>query len=316
MIKQLLTLCLALQLLGGIALADKTTFVDGNAATRSPGTRVTATFLNAVNLHRHDGKNVDGSGVLDYAHDTGAANAIAITLAPALVAHVEGMPVYLKVASPNTGPTTLAINGLAPVEIVHRDGSSMAAGDLLANQIIGVAYNGSHYQLTLYEPPLVTNVLTVGGQTAAQLSPPGALQAFAMPTSPVGWLPCDGRVVSRTTYAALFAAIGSTWGAGDNVTTFHLPDLRGEFLRGWDNGRGIDTGRVFGAEQLDAQQPIAGTLATSNGGTGPFQENGISVSAFDKGGSATGTTFDSSLVVRTAPENRPRNIAIFYAIKY
>jgi len=66
-----------------------------------------------------------------------------------------------------------------------------------------------------------------------------------MNAAPDGWRACSGQAVSRTTYAALFAAIGTEYGVGDGSTTFDLPDLRGEFLRGWDNGRGVDSGRVL-----------------------------------------------------------------------
>jgi microcystin-dependent protein len=57
--------------------------------------------------------------------------------------------------------------------------------------------------------------------------PPGLIEIFGGPTIPTGWLECNGSAVSRTTYAALFANIGTTWGSGDNITTFNLPDLRG-----------------------------------------------------------------------------------------
>ncbi|WP_336145552.1 phage tail protein, partial [Klebsiella pneumoniae] len=61
-----------------------------------------------------------------------------------------------------------------------------------------------------------------------------------------------GAAVSRTTYAALFAVTGTVFGVGDGSTTFNLPNLRGEFVRGFDNGRGIDTSRVFGSAQSGA----------------------------------------------------------------
>ena len=77
----------------------------------------------------------------------------------------------------------------------------------------------------------------------------GMVSGFAMATAPAGWLKCNGAVVSRTTFASLFARIGTVFGAGDGVTTFAVPDLRGLFLRGWDDGRGVDAGRVFGSFQ-------------------------------------------------------------------
>lgn len=77
----------------------------------------------------------------------------------------------------------------------------------------------------------------------------GMVVAFAMQTAPSGFLKANGAAVSRTLYADLFAAIGTTFGAGDESTTFNLPDFRGEHIRGWDDGRGVDSGRVFGSWQ-------------------------------------------------------------------
>ncbi len=70
--------------------------------------------------------------------------------------------------------------------------------------------------------------------------PTAAIFAFPASSTPPGYLVCDGSAVSRITYADLFAIIGTTYGSGDGSTTFNLPDYRGKFLRGWDNGSGID----------------------------------------------------------------------------
>ncbi|WP_339496323.1 phage tail protein, partial [Pseudomonas sp. RA_105y_Pfl2_P56] len=77
----------------------------------------------------------------------------------------------------------------------------------------------------------------------------GMVSAFAMNAAPPGWLKCNGAVVSRTAFAGLFARIGVVFGEGDGSTTFGLPDLRGLFLRGLDDGRGLDPARVFGTFQ-------------------------------------------------------------------
>ena len=140
---------------------------------------------------------------------------------------------------------------------------------------------------------------SLGGST-----PSGAVLAFAMTTAPSGWLECNGAAVSRTTYAALFAAIGTVFGVGDGSTTFNLPQLQAEFIRGWDNGRGVDTARVFGSSQADAFKSHThdyGSSATAVGGAG--------VNAIERTGNgivtdATGGT-----------ETRPRNVALMYCIK-
>lgn len=94
----------------------------------------------------------------------------------------------------------------------------------------------------------------------------GMMAQFATTTTPTGWLKCNGQLVSRTTYASLFAfatAAGlvseATWSGGsygnfsvgDGATTFRLPDLRGMWTRGLDESRGIDSGRAIGVYQAD-----------------------------------------------------------------
>ena len=73
-------------------------------------------------------------------------------------------------------------------------------------------------------------------QTSTGQLPPGTVVSFAGSKVPTGWLPCDGKAVSRTTYSALYTALGSSHGAGDGKTTFNVPDYRGRFLRGLDEG--------------------------------------------------------------------------------
>jgi len=77
----------------------------------------------------------------------------------------------------------------------------------------------------------------------------GMVAAFAMTAAPPGWLKCNGAAVSRTAYPRLFGWLGTHYGAGDGTTTFNLPDMRGLFPRGWDDGRGLDPGRAFGVYQ-------------------------------------------------------------------
>jgi len=84
-----------------------------------------------------------------------------------------------------------------------------------------------------------------------QAVPTGSVHMMATTTAPSGYLKCNGAAISRTTYAALFAIIGTTHGAGNGSSTFNVPDLRGEFVRGWDDSRGVDSGRNFGTSQGD-----------------------------------------------------------------
>lgn len=266
----------------------KTVFSD----TPPQGTVVTAAFLNAVNSHRHTGENADGAGALDYAVATGSSNAYAITLTPALTAHIPGMPITMKANHTNTGAATVAVNGMAAVTIKRRDGSSLAAGDILSGAIVALSYDGTNYQLI--------------SQDQGAALPVGEIAFFAMSTAPTGWLKANGAAVSRTTYADLYSAIGTTFGAGDGSTTFNLPDLRGEFLRGWDDSRGVDSGRVFGSSQADEFKAHThdvkyDPMRLNGGGGGPAVDWGSSLSTT----TSTGGT-----------ETRPRNIALLACIRY
>lgn len=98
------------------------------------------------------------------------------------------------------------------------------------------------------------------------LMPSGTVLYMARPTAPSGFLKANGAAVSRTAFAALFAVIGTTFGSGDGFTTFSLPDLRGEFLRGWDDGRNQDPGRGLGSLQLDETRAHSHTGSTATNG--------------------------------------------------
>ncbi|WP_239427702.1 phage tail protein [Snodgrassella communis] len=174
----------------------------------------------------------------------------------------------------------------------------------------------------LYNPRKINGVPFDGTQDI-NATPAGAVMYFAMDAAPVGWLKANGAAVSRTLYANLFAAIGTRFGAGDGKTTFNLPDLRGYFLRVWDDGKNIDSGRGFGSEQGDAIRNISGFCSGGNvffdKFTGAFFDTGtrlsVNVSTGEKNNMTDDFAFDASRVVPTAHENRPRNIALLACIK-
>jgi microcystin-dependent protein len=158
------------------------------------------------------------------------------------------------------------------------------------------------------------------------LMPVGAVQAFAMNSAPSGWYPCNGDAVLRTgTYAALFAAIGITYGGGNGTTTFNVPDLRGIFVRGSgaQTISGTTYNKTFAAKEGDAIRNIQGTLTIQNAAigslTGAFSNNGNSTQ-FGGGNFNSGSwptlAFNAANVVPTADENRPANIALLYCIKF
>ena len=91
---------------------------------------------------------------------------------------------------------------------------------------------------------------------------PGMVRTYAGATVPAGYLKCDGKAYSRTAYAALFAAIGTRYGLGDGSSTFNVPDCRGDALRYYDDGRGIDAGRALGSEQMSQNKSHTHGLST------------------------------------------------------
>lgn len=137
---------------------------------------------------------------------------------------------------------------------------------------------------------------------------PGTIMYWPTSFAPSGWLKANGAAISRASYADLFSLINTFYGAGDGFSTFNLPDLRGEFIRGFDDGRGVDVGRVFGSNQ--AATEIATTVFQA---AFTYYSNADSLRA--------GNTISGAGVAGYwRPENyirmRPRNIALLPCIKY
>lgn len=158
----------------------------------------------------------------------------------------------------------------------------------------------------LDKPMARTNLSVYSKTESDQINPAGAVGFFAQSSAPAGWLKANGAIVSRSTYSRLFAAIGTLFGIGDGSTTFALPDLRGEFIRGWDDGRGVDTGRSLGSFQADDFKAHTHTVVRGNGDTppggalNPDSENGGTIPTSSTGGA----------------ETRPRNRALLACIRY
>ena len=159
--------------------------------------------------------------------------------------------------------------------------------------------------------------------------PAGSVTCFAHSSVPSGWLECNGANVSRSTYATLFAAIGTTWGTGDGSSTFGLPDCRGEWVRGWDNSRGVDSGRSIATTQSDQNKSHTHSASVTDPGhahnllygAGAFGGTSGATTVRDSGtitdriGSNT-TGISISNTSQGGTEVRVRNIAMMYIIKY
>ena len=173
--------------------------------------------------------------------------------------------------------------------------------------------------------------------------PSGSVFCMAVATVPSGYLECNGAAVSRTTYAALFAIIGTAYGTGNGSSTFNLPDLRGEFVRGFDNGRGVDNGRSIASSQssqfgqhnhnvsASSSSSVSdpGHTHTANYGQGNLVSSGGAFGLRDSGNADrirnanTGISVSTSTSISqsnrggtsNSSETRPRSIAMMYIIK-
>jgi microcystin-dependent protein len=154
-------------------------------------------------------------------------------------------------------------------------------------------------------------------QIVAGIVPVGGIMAWPTSTPPAGFLHCNGQAVSRTTYASLFAVISDDYGPGNGSTTFNVPDLRGEFLRGWDNGAGTDpdaasrtdrgdgtVGDNVGTKQADELKahthPEDASASLTQAAAGGFNVHTL----------ATGVTGSTG-----GNETRPTNVGMMFVIK-
>ena len=166
----------------------------------------------------------------------------------------------------------------------------------------------------------VNGTITATNFVGNGIVPVGSIFCIAHNTQPDGYLICNGQSVSTTTYPALHAVIGYTYGGSGG--SFNVPDLRGEFVRGFDAGRGVDSGRALGSAQAQDWKGFyqTNTIQTGSGGwahnnvymgktTYPTSYTGnLFTGKWESPGTAIGTAWDSS-------EIRPRNIAFVYIIK-
>ena len=168
----------------------------------------------------------------------GTSAAFTLTPIPAITSLIANQRFRVKFNAASTGTPTLAINGLTAANLQQYDATgTLVTATLGLNQLTDVEYNGSVFVVLDPLTPVIVAVL------------PGTIIAFASATVPAGYMACPqaATTVSRATYAALFAAIGTTWGAGDGTTTFGIP--------------------FFAADQVPVQQwGGAGTVGTTTVG--------------------------------------------------
>jgi len=227
------------------------------------------------------------------------------------------------IAGPITNSAVAVSNGLFSVTLDF--GGGVFTGTNYWAQI-GVRVAGGGNFATLVPRQQLTPApyaLALVSPQATALCPPGSVMAYMGTNAPNGWLLCDGSAVSRTQYAALFAVLGTASGVGDAATTFNLPDMRGEFLRGVDKGSGQDpdtlsrsaqfsggnAGDAIGTVQSDATRAIPDVWLwrgseTFNGYYSGLTYNGV------------GSTQGRPANWPEGSETRPKNLYVNYIIKY
>lgn len=240
-------------------------------------------------LNLNDGTDIPSASTVDLTAATG--NTVRITGTTAITAFTMNAGQQMELIAVGALPltynaTTMNINGGVSY--------TCSAGDRLS-----VTKDGSGV--------VRVNVTKQDGSAVvASGLPVGTVIYFASSSAPSGYLKANGALVSRTTYSNLFTAIGTTFGVGDGSTTFALPDLRGEFIRGWDDGRGVDTERVFGSSQTSQNLAHTHTVnALGPGGSGIGGTGSVAASTSSLTTSSIGGT-----------ESRPRNVALLACIKY
>ena len=186
----------------------------------------------------------------------GTATAYTLTPVPALTAYTVGASFWVTFHLASGAAPTLTISGVAtPPNLVRR-----AASGAYVNLVSGEVPANYKAQVTLVSATQAL-VQSVPGEG----SPAGTVIWHAAATAPPGYIKANGAALSRTLYAPLFAVIGTSWGPGDGSTTFNVPDLRGEFIRGWDDSKGTDPGRAFSSFQAQQLIQHAHTHSTAHG---------------------------------------------------
>lgn len=226
----------------------------------------------------------------------GGTNAYTLPLSQTISDYSAHFEVAFFVNNANTGPSTLSVNGLEPKRLLRRFGRELGPGDLYPAVLYRAIYIGGLNSYLIISP---------------EIASPGTVRIQAGPDPDPGWLPCDGRAISRTSYVALLTLIGFNFGGGDNATTFNIPDLRGRAPFGFDNGAGRLTGASglsgtigsFGGAEVVTLTPgqmpshshtgtaLAGG-ATDGGTTGPAGDHNHGGQVGAAGGHSHGLTID------------------------
>lgn len=268
--------------------------------------------------------------VMTYAADTGTANAYAAQYVPALLSVTDGTEVEFKARAANTGASTFNPNGLGASPILTLGGNALTGGEIPAGSQVRVKWNATLSSWLIVSASGITVAQTLTnlglGAGAPAIGIPFFWPSSAMPDtvmpewSDMVFLKFNNATFSAATYPKLALV----------YPELKLPEMRGEFLRVWDDGRGVDSGRTLLSAQGDAIRDIIGeTFGVNYGawrdqtGSGAFENvkmySNNYITSVAQSGSSTDqqffSRFKASKVVPTANDNRPRNIAWNFLVR-
>ena len=317
---------------GATVIIQRITDVDAPAVDFTPGSTLVASDLNNATdqtlfgLQELRDEISFGGGVSD-----GDKGEIVVASSGTLWSIDTGAVTAAKIGTGAVTETKLGTGAVTETKLGTGavTETKLGTGAVTAVKIAAAAFTDSVSSTSTTTIATPNSVKTAYDLANTAATPAGAVNYFAMSSAPTGYLKANGASVSRTTYAALFAAISTTFGVGDGSTTFNVPDLRGEFLRSWDDSRGVDSGRAFGSFQDQAYLSHSHSISDPGhfhsvhskyassvpvGGTGVLSDNngGSFLGTPSSGSSATNISIQNS----GGAETRPRNVALLACIKY
>jgi microcystin-dependent protein len=204
-------------------------------------------------------------------------------------------------------------NGAGPAVVVNQLGAS----DVMNIQQNGssslIVKDGGNVGIGLTNPAYKLHVNgSINGypiyQNGFLLVPTGSIISYIATAAPGGWLLCDGSAISRSTYSALFALIGTTYGAGDTISTFNLPDMRGRVPVGYGTGAGL-TPRGLGSTGGAETHVLSVTELPQHTHSGSTSEDGSHTHTHNANNDYPGAclAYRDGFNTRTAADNGQQN---------
>lgn len=252
-------------------------------------------------------KSMMSGGAQTYSDSgTGSNYQLSESYGEAITSLFNGFTVRFFANSDSQSSASVNVSGIGNKPIKLTSGAAIKDQSIRAGELVELMYKLSDDAFVLISTDYTDGVGKLIWGTSATIAPESRC------------IKANGSEISRTTYAALFAKMGTVFGSGDGSNTFNVPDLRGEFVRGWDDGRGVDAGRDFGSWQ-DNELESHNHSVILTGTSGANDANGGDQRIFTGNVGPVDGNWVSSYMTTGAfggTETRPRNISLTPWIKY